>query len=231
MRGSGHARLSAKYGPPHTFRFLLYCLKRIGQTSLAVAVSAMPGQHARSVAYRMWDLGFAVGQLEGLPTLRRRAGVWPAPADTRTAVITRATWLTQKPSDSPTDDMRIPQLPQPWCRRRPQRTLRHTTALPGKFASRSRSSSPPVGKRSARRRGLADVFMALRKAALVLRTPAGRRFTWRRGAGEKARKLGVVPGRHFLCFGKANLRAGDRRGCRQARSGPNAIFGSLQPPG
>ena len=81
--GLGHARLSAKYGPPHTFRFLLYCLKRIGQTSLAVAVSAMPGQHARSVAYRMWDLGFAVGQLEGLPHIaaarRRVAGAGPTP--------------------------------------------------------------------------------------------------------------------------------------------------------
>ena len=30
-----------------------------------------------------------------------------------------------------------------------------------------------MGKRPARRRGLADVFMVLRKAALVLTTPAG----------------------------------------------------------
>lgn len=102
--GESHARLSAKYGAPHTVRYTAYCLKRVAQTMVWLARASRPDWATnpkddgvrRSFAYRMWDFGFAMGQLDGLRYIvaaRRKRG--PRPATNRPAAVPARARLKQ----------------------------------------------------------------------------------------------------------------------------------------
>ncbi len=83
--GESHARLTAKYGAPHPLRYALFCVKHLAQTLLSLARAARPIWRRRSVVYRMWYVGFAMGQLEGLKHVaaarRARAAKRRAPSN------------------------------------------------------------------------------------------------------------------------------------------------------